>query len=201
VCDEDDLCEGSNDEADEDGDGVPDGCDPCSLDGPGADPIALPASGSGITITAAGLDGGGNVVVVDPGATVEVALDYEIVDCTCPGCIDQIEIGLVPGSGVSYCAYSAVPGCGGDTGSDTGTLTAPGGVLDPVRPGSGLRLPRGLVARNVARGPDPRRHLRTLSGPAPGRAAQPRDRPVRRRAVRQWRPVRSRSLQGVGRSS
>jgi hypothetical protein len=125
VCDSADVCPGSDDALDEDGDGTPDGCDPCPIDGPSAPPIPATVASGGITISAVSLAGGGNVAVVDPGASVSVSLRYAITDCVCSGCIDQIEIGLVPGPSFQYCAYSSQPGCGGDTGTDTDTLRAP----------------------------------------------------------------------------
>jgi len=125
VCDSDDACPGDDDRIDVDGDGRPDGCDPCLLDGPSATPIPGTVTNTGITISDVSLNGGGNVAVVNGGDSVSVSLDYDIVDCGCSTCIDQIEIGLVPDMSFQYCAYSAVPGCGGDMGSDTGTLRAP----------------------------------------------------------------------------
>jgi len=125
VCDADDVCPGSDDALDADGDGVPDGCDPCSLDGPNAAAIPLPAAGSGITITSASINGGGNVALLNAGASFTLALDFEITDCGCPTCRDQIEVGYVPGTDPVYCAYDGVPGCGGDSGFDQSVLTAP----------------------------------------------------------------------------
>lgn len=125
VCDSMDVCPGSDDALDEDGDGTPDGCDPCAIDGPLATPIPATVTNTDITISGVSLGGGGNVAVVNGGDSLSVSLRYEIVDCGCSGCIDQIEIGLVPDMSFQYCAYSAVPGCGGDTGSDTGTLVVP----------------------------------------------------------------------------
>lgn len=125
VCDSDDICDGGDDAEDVDGDGTPDACDDCAIDGPLAPPIPGTVLNTGITITNVSLAGGGRVAVVDGGDSVSVSLRYSIVDCECSGCIDQIEIGLVPDATYQYCAYSAVPGCGGDMGTDSGSLTAP----------------------------------------------------------------------------
>jgi hypothetical protein len=125
VCDALDACPGSDDREDVDGDGLPDGCDPCPVDGPTAPAIPTSVTGRGITITNVSLAGGGNVATVNPGDSVPVSLSYVITDCGCTGCIDQIEVGLVPDMSVQYCAYSAVPGCGGDSGTDMDTLIAP----------------------------------------------------------------------------
>ena len=125
VCDSVDACPGSDDALDEDGDGIPDGCDPCPIDGPNAQPLPLPASGSGITISDASINGGSNIAVVTTGQQFSLTLDYSITDCGCETCRDEIEVGFVPGSGHSYCAYTGVPGCDGDDGTNTSTVTAP----------------------------------------------------------------------------
>jgi hypothetical protein len=126
VCDTDDVCPGGDDGEDVDGDGAPDACDDCPIDGPLAAPIATSVTNTGITISNVSIGGGGNIATVATGASVSVSLDYEIVDCGCAGCIDQIEIGLVPDMSFQYCAYSAVPGCTPDTGSDTDSIRVPG---------------------------------------------------------------------------
>lgn len=89
--------------------------------------IEFPVMGSDITIFTANFNGGDHVAVVGPGEPIEIALEYHIQDCACPGCIAQIEVGFIDSPEFQYCAYSAVPGCnsGGDTGSDTGELLAP----------------------------------------------------------------------------
>lgn len=87
--------------------------------------IALPVMGADITIKAATLNGESNVAIVGPGEMIEVALDYHIEDCGCRTCIDQIEVGFTDTQEFQYCAYSSVPGCNGDSGSDTGMLMAP----------------------------------------------------------------------------
>jgi hypothetical protein len=116
-----DLCSGP----DTDGDGIPDSCDPCSFDGPAAPPIVLPATNGTITISRVSLDGGGNVAICEPGESLSLELTYQISDCQCGTCRDQIEIGLVPGLGHQYCAYDGTPQCAGDSGTDSGTIDAP----------------------------------------------------------------------------
>lgn len=124
VCDSMDACPGQNDRSDADGDTVPDGCDdwPCGV----RPTVTLPVTESEARITGLSLNGGGTTIVVDPGATVMAAVDYAIADCGCSGCIDQIEVGLVPGNR-AFCAYDGNPPmCPAEsTGSRTRTITAP----------------------------------------------------------------------------
>lgn len=80
-----------------------------------------------ITLTNTALPGGQRLYTVAPGATFTVDAGYSIVDCICPGCIDQIQVGLVPGT-TKVCLYDANPPnpCqNATTGSATRTLTAP----------------------------------------------------------------------------
>jgi hypothetical protein len=127
VCNSDDACPGGDDSMDVDGDGRPDDCDACPIDGPAA--TAIPSTvtdpSTNITISNVSLNSVGNVITLNGGDMLTVDLDYSIMDCDCTGCIEQIEIGFVPGTTFSYCAYDALPGCSGDTGSDTTTLRAP----------------------------------------------------------------------------
>ncbi len=125
ICDTDDVCPGGDDGMDGDGDGVPDACDDCPIDGPSATPIPTTVTNTGITIDSVSLNGGGNIATVAAGSSVSVGLDYAIRDCDCTGCVEQIEIGLVPGPTFQYCAFSAVPGCSGRSGTDSDSLTAP----------------------------------------------------------------------------
>jgi hypothetical protein len=78
------------------------------------------------TITLTGAQAGGTkLLVVAPGATVTVGSGYSIRDCICQGCIDQIQIGLVPGT-TKKCLYDANPSCSpASTGSGNVTITAP----------------------------------------------------------------------------
>ena len=126
VADACDACPGENDTKDADGDSTPDGCDPCPLDGPNANvPNAVTAHPE-ITISDATLGGGpGNVALVAPGSSVPIAFHWEIEDCTCPNCIDQIEVGAVPG-GPLFCAYDGNPPCGSSAqGNYAGSFFAP----------------------------------------------------------------------------
>jgi len=95
---------------DSDGDGIPDACDPCAYDGPNAS-IALPVSTTEISITAIRINNGGNRAVLAPGVAFDLEVDFTFSDCTCPTCYDIVELGFVPGSGVSVCVMVGVAGC------------------------------------------------------------------------------------------
>jgi len=90
-------------------------------------------SGDHQTVTLTGTSlGMGKLRTVSPGATFTVSAGYAILDCICTGCIDQIQVGLVPGN-LKSCIYSANPPCTqSDTGNGSVTLTAPNtpGVYD-----------------------------------------------------------------------
>jgi hypothetical protein len=78
-----------------------------------------------VTLTGASLGATGKLRMVAPGATFTVTANTSILDCICTGCIDQIQIGLVPGP-TKKCLYDANPPCqGADTGTGNVTLTAP----------------------------------------------------------------------------
>jgi len=71
------------------------------------------------------------LITVTPNATFTVSAGYSIIDCICPNCIDQIQIGLVPGMR-KVCLYDGNPNGGPNnncmtptTGTATRTLTAP----------------------------------------------------------------------------
>ena len=69
--------------------------------------------------------GGGNVAVVDRSAMISLSLSYSITDCACTGCIDQIEVGWVPGARL-FCAYDNNPRCStASTGTSTQMVTTP----------------------------------------------------------------------------
>jgi hypothetical protein len=51
---------------------------------------------------------GAAVIEVSPGTQLMISTQFSLVDCICPGCIDQIEIGLVPGPRLA-CIYDANP--------------------------------------------------------------------------------------------
>lgn len=67
----------------------------------------------------------GNIADVNAGSSVSISLDYQIWNQPdCPGCIDQIVVGL--DSRPLYCAYEGIPGLDpGETGSHANTFTAP----------------------------------------------------------------------------
>jgi hypothetical protein len=89
-----------------------------------------------ITITSARLSGGtaagsDRLLVVPAGAAVMLTAMYEIIDCICLQCIDQIEIGLVAG-GRQGCLFDDDPSGGSPascraptTGTASRPLTAP----------------------------------------------------------------------------
>ncbi len=119
---------------DEDNDGVCNEMDtwPCGPlpQSPGS-PVTFEEFNSGnrtaIVLSDTSLMGGTRLLTVAPGATFTVTASYSIVDCICPGCIDQIQIGLVPGMR-KECLYDANPPnpCQNPTtGTETRTLTAP----------------------------------------------------------------------------
>jgi hypothetical protein len=107
---------------DSDGDGIVDACDdwPCGV----RPTISATVAGQGIQISAADLGGGGNAVVVAASSTVALTFSYTIDDTTCPSCLDQIEIGLVPGNRL-YCAYDANPPGSGASGPSSWSVAAP----------------------------------------------------------------------------
>jgi len=78
----------------------------------------------GVTISNVRINGGAITAPVAPGSSIEVSLDYHIVDTGCPGCIDEIQIGFshLQAEG---CVYTGIPGSGGVSGSAHITLTAP----------------------------------------------------------------------------
>jgi len=95
-----------------------------------------PSARSGARIENVTVNGAQGPQTVPPGSDVAVTLDYTIVDVTCPGCIDQIEYGLVKaesGAGnpvLGQCLYDGIPGPKGASGSAAFTIKA------PVEPGS-----------------------------------------------------------------
>ncbi len=78
----------------------------------------------GVTITNVLVNGGAITSPVEAGSTITVALDYNIVDPGCPGCIDQIQVGFSH-TAPTDCVYSGIPGVAGVSGSGSTTLTAP----------------------------------------------------------------------------
>ncbi|HRI63415.1 MAG TPA: ricin-type beta-trefoil lectin domain protein [Polyangium sp.] len=78
-----------------------------------------------ITINDVHFNGGSNVLLgATPGQTIQVAVDYTIVqDTTCPGCVDQILIGM--GASALGCVYNGGPSPAGTTGTGYVNITAP----------------------------------------------------------------------------
>ena len=77
-----------------------------------------------ITLTNASA-GGMKLLVLAPGASFNVASGFSILDCICNGCIDQIQIGVVPGA-TKQCLYSNNPSCSPATaGNGNVSMTAP----------------------------------------------------------------------------
>jgi hypothetical protein len=100
-----------------------------------ASPITLDEifQGDHLTVTLSNtqLGTGTRLITVAPNATFTVTAGYSIFDCICPNCIDQIQIGLVPGTR-KVCMYDGNPNGGSQstcmtptTGNATRTLTAP----------------------------------------------------------------------------
>ena len=55
-------------------------------------------------------------------------LDHDYVifnDPGCPGCIDQIEVGLANNANYQTCTYDGIPGVAGVSGHGTASLTVP----------------------------------------------------------------------------
>lgn len=97
--------------------------------------VSLPlSSASGpIVINKLTLNGSGSLLrYVAPGQKLTAVVDYKITQVsTCPGCIDQILIGLAPGApgldptAAVGCVYNGIPSLNGTTGSGAVTFTAP----------------------------------------------------------------------------
>jgi hypothetical protein len=107
---------------DADGDGVPDDCDdwPC-----GTEP-SVPAivGGGAVVIDQVQLGEGASTAVVPPSTTVRLRFGWRVDDTGCPGCIDQLEIGAVPGDRI-YCAFDDNPPPGGIAGFDDRMIPIP----------------------------------------------------------------------------
>jgi hypothetical protein len=132
VCNSVDKCPMGPDDEDADGDMIADACDdwPC-----GVKPAAPAASvtwasdNENVTLSMIDVQAAGQRAVVNAGQMFAVAARYSIVDCQCPNCIDQIEIGLHT-IGKAACLYNGNPAGNGNcntptTGDATRMVTAP----------------------------------------------------------------------------
>jgi hypothetical protein len=128
VCNEVDACPGSNDNADDDGDGIADGCDdwPCgeAPDAP-SNQVTVGNGTWGATLSNVNF-GGGKLKVADKNTDVSLAFAFSIHDSSCPGnCIDQIEVGLIAGDR-QKCPFDATVQKGQNiTGNRTTTIRTP----------------------------------------------------------------------------
>ncbi len=101
---------------------------------PGCGEVDLPVTDyNEVTITNVSINGGSNVAFLSTNESFSLNISYNIMDCDCEGCRDQIEIGFVPGESHLYCAYDGVPGCSSPVqGNHNTTIAAPSdpGVYD-----------------------------------------------------------------------
>lgn len=132
VCNSADVCPAGRDDEDTDGDTIADACDdwPCGVK-PAA-PMATVMWDTGnenITLSMIDVATSGQLAVVTAGTQFTVAARYSIIDCQCPGCIDQIEVGFHT-IGKAGCIYNGNPAGNGNctnatTGNGNRTVTAP----------------------------------------------------------------------------
>jgi hypothetical protein len=90
---------------------------------------------SGVTLSdpnagASTVSAAGNVLEFEAGGSaatipVAVSLTYSISDTYCPGCIDQIEVGLNTDTGPQVCAYNGGDGPSGASGTATVVVNVP----------------------------------------------------------------------------
>lgn len=89
----------------------------------------LPVNLFGINIQSVNIAGQGQVATVSPGASVNTAVGFFIQDTGCPGCIDQILIGIANDdmglNAAQGCVYNGLPGTAGVSGSGSVTFNAP----------------------------------------------------------------------------
>jgi hypothetical protein len=85
-----------------------------------------PVFWGGATITNVQLNGGGNVLTLPGGGAFTLSHDYRVAnDPSCPGCIDQIQVGLSINAGPQICSYFGIPPVTGVSGNATVGLTVP----------------------------------------------------------------------------
>ena len=69
---------------------------------------------------------GSQLVIVQPGGSLAAAFHYAVTDTACPsGCVDQIELGYVPGHRLRCVFDQTVSKQNGASGTASATLTAP----------------------------------------------------------------------------
>jgi len=88
---------------------------------------AVTETPAGYEISNAKLGGEGDTITVKPGQSISLTFDYKIWSRTgCPGCIDQLILGLDDKVLNINCAYHGIPGAApGRSGSYSGTIPAP----------------------------------------------------------------------------
>ena len=78
------------------------------------------------SISNVSLNGGGNVLVLPGGGSFTLEHDYVVANpAYCPGCIEQIEVGLAGTANYQTCTYDGIPSLAGDPGHGSTTLTVP----------------------------------------------------------------------------
>jgi len=116
--------------SDGDSDGVCDDVDdwPCGARPPSPPSTVVSSPGSQTTATLTTISvAGTQLVVATPNQALAVSFHYKITDTACPGdCVDQLEVGWVPGDRAGCVFDQAVDQHGGEQGSAAGTFQAPG---------------------------------------------------------------------------
>jgi hypothetical protein len=109
--------------------------------------VIAPASGTGV-------NPGTHVA---PGATTTITANYNVGPVSgCPGCIEQLVVGIVGQTNAQGCLFDGGPGSG-VTGTGSVTLTAPTtpgiyyvGIRNALQFGCSAALPGGTYAGNIA---------------------------------------------------
>lgn len=154
--------------SDSDGDGICDSVDdwPCGAK-PTAPSTTVTMMGNGTATKMVETQisvNGAQMVVAAPGATIAVAFHYVVTDTACPSaCIDQIEIGYVPGSRKGCVFDQTVSKTTGAMGDATTSLTAPmtAGAYD-IRTNIGQNTSCGSTTSWWAGTPDDTRTIARL---------------------------------------
>jgi hypothetical protein len=99
--------------------------------------VSSPATGGGATITSVQLSSGGpsayqaanNVLEFESGSSatipVTVNFNYSLLTTGCPGCVNQIAVGLNSDPGPQTCAYNGGVPSGGTSGSASLVINVP----------------------------------------------------------------------------